>query len=240
MCVCVFVCPPHRACLDLQVPFDSTWQQEQLSLGAPPSLHTHDQSEGECTVISKEYIIRLYIKRFGGRMKYRSVKNLWHFGTKTNQHRFEFHVVGILHTSAILKSPPQVLLTGLGNTCGVRRAASKLISSLFRIPDGWMDVWLLHLGTEPQDWNTRPAGTSAETASWRPSSGGRPPGCRAASILSDNCPYTKHKHTTTNEGFCPWTMQVPITASEPVSRKHGDESYGLELVLVVTCFITWQ
>lgn len=43
------VCDTHRARLDFQVPLNSTWQQEQLSLGAPPSLHANNQSEGGVT-----------------------------------------------------------------------------------------------------------------------------------------------------------------------------------------------
>lgn len=34
----------HRARFDFQVPFNSARQQEQLSLGAPPSLRTHSKS----------------------------------------------------------------------------------------------------------------------------------------------------------------------------------------------------
>lgn len=43
----------HGACLDFQVPFDPTWQQEQLSLGAPPSLHTQKNNQrGNVTEIN--------------------------------------------------------------------------------------------------------------------------------------------------------------------------------------------
>lgn len=51
------MCATHRACLDFQVPFDPTWQQEQLSLGAPPSLHTNNQSEGAVALALRVQLI---------------------------------------------------------------------------------------------------------------------------------------------------------------------------------------
>lgn len=44
---------------------------------------------------------------------------------ETNQHGFQLHAVGILYTPAVLKSPPQILLTCLGNTCQLRAAVSQ-------------------------------------------------------------------------------------------------------------------
>lgn len=44
---------------------------------------------------------------------------------QTNQHCFEFHAIGILHTTAILKSPPQILLTCTGDTCQLKKQLVK-------------------------------------------------------------------------------------------------------------------
>ena len=57
----------------------------------------------------------------------------------TDQHRFELHAVWILYASAILKSPPQILLTRLGNTCQLRAAANQhLDQQILKTESDWL------------------------------------------------------------------------------------------------------
>lgn len=78
------------------------------------------------------------------------------------------------------------------------------------------------------------AGISAGKAWELQSSGGRPWGCTAASTLAGSCHCRRRTHghvqdhTITNQRG---TSQVSV---------HDCSTYGLELVLAVSCFRSWQ